>query len=563
MDSVSTLTKLLDSFDFSSVNSTETSSAIDAVVKFLNKAESHLANTLTSHNTSTSSAKSNDANDTTSTALPPSYECSPTIPGTPHPIDSLVDYRDNALEPSLLGQLKAELKDKNKIVYSPSARTVNSPDIALFGELPYVYNSLSKHVKPTPFTRSDTLFRVLDTVNSKLGCNFNSILINKYRNKNVCLPWHKDNESIVDENSPIASLSVGCTRRIRISDKNSDTNWQSSEWLEQKLHDNSIFVMKPGLQTRHYHMIDKGAEDAVPKEHGVRFSLTFRRLKQPGPPASQPTLPTTERPAPKPVLLEQTPSPVPELSALELSSEIQPAQPAATETQPAAIAPIGALSPPQESSQELQTNSHLNCANTLVFGSSLTKGLVSDTLSKRGKTFKVFTRGGANVERVIRMVKDAVAKKEVCTSCVQSIFLVVGGNDAQNIKEDPYNFRADSGMEKLKDSYRKLIYVINSNFPAIRINIMSLIPRKLKNGWHAHRVFYINDFLENLCSNENSNIYFIPMFTKFLVRKDIYYNHGQVILNPKLFTKDGIHFTDIGSSVLAKSLIAVANDPHY
>jgi hypothetical protein len=52
------------------------------------------------------------------------------------------------------------------------------------------------------------------------------------------------------------------------------------------------------------------------------------------------------------------------------------------------------------------------------------------------------------------------------------------------------------------------------------------------------------------------------MFTKFLVRKDIYYKRGQVILNQKQFTKDGIHFTDIGSSVLAKTMIAVAYHPH-
>jgi hypothetical protein len=40
-----------------------------------------------------------------------------------------VDYRDNILEPSLLGQLKEELK--HKIQYDPSSRKVNSPDIAL------------------------------------------------------------------------------------------------------------------------------------------------------------------------------------------------------------------------------------------------------------------------------------------------------------------------------------------------------------------------------------------------------------------------------------------------
>jgi lysophospholipase L1-like esterase len=61
----------------------------------------------------------------------------------------------------------------------------------------------------------------------------------------------------------------------------------------------------------------------------------------------------------------------------------------------------------------------------------------------------------------------------------------------------------------------------------------------------------------------HSNLYFIPMFTKFLAYKNLYHNFGQVYLNEKLFCKDKVHFTATGTSVLAKTLIAVANNPRY
>jgi hypothetical protein len=145
--------------------------------------------------------------------------------------------------------------------------------------------------------------------------------------------------------------------------------------------------------------------------------------------------------------------------------------------------------------------------------------------------------------RVVKIVRDAVANKEVCTSCVQSVFLAVRGNDAQNI-------RSEKGLKKFESSYKKLIELINSKFPVIRINVVSLVPRRTTNYWHVQRFFHINDFLHNLCSNENFNISIIPVFTKFVVKKDLYYHSGQVIMSSKLFLKDGIHFTRIGDSVL-------------
>jgi hypothetical protein len=166
-----------------------------------------------------------------------------------------------------------------------------------------MWNPHPSHIR-TPYTEYWTPWIVRKRIFKKT--NLFSILINLYRNLNVSLPWYQDNEPIVDNSSPIASLSVGCSRRFRISNKNSD-DWQSREWLEQKLHDNSIFVMKPGLQTTHYHMLAPGARDAVPKERGVRFSLTFWRLQKPLSPTSRPTPPKTEHPTPKLMPVEPTP----------------------------------------------------------------------------------------------------------------------------------------------------------------------------------------------------------------------------------------------------------------
>ena len=94
------------------------------------------------------------------------------------------------------------------------------PVITLFGDSPYAFNSVSNAVKPLPITPSSTMYKVLDTVNSKLqGVNFKfkSVLLNNYRNKNTFLDWHNEDESVVDQNVLIATHSMGGARRFRIS----------------------------------------------------------------------------------------------------------------------------------------------------------------------------------------------------------------------------------------------------------------------------------------------------------------------------------------------------------
>ncbi len=117
-------------------------------------------------------------------------------------------------------------------------------------------------------------------------------------------------------------------------------------------------------------------------------------------------------------------------------------------------------------------------------------------------------------------------------------------------------------MGKLKSAFNKLIKLINNTFPVIRVNIVSLMPRRCYSYMHLQRIFEINDFLGVICKSSH-NCFLIKMFTKFLLYKRLYYMKNEVYLNERLYKADRLHFSAIGTSVLAKTLIAVANDPRF
>jgi alkylated DNA repair dioxygenase AlkB len=48
-----------------------------------------------------------------------------------------------------------------------------------------------------------------------LGVDFNSLLLNRYRNGMDAMGWHSDDEPELDPAAPIASLSLGASRTLR------------------------------------------------------------------------------------------------------------------------------------------------------------------------------------------------------------------------------------------------------------------------------------------------------------------------------------------------------------
>lgn len=119
---------------------------------------------------------------------------------------------------------------------------------------------------PTPYTKnlSDLQQRVEDYTNQK----FNSVLLNLYRSGNDAMGWHADDETSLDRNASIASLSFGGTRDFQIKPKD-----KSSKLINIKLTNGSLLLMKSPFQEDWLHRIPRRKNS-----HETRINLTFRKL---------------------------------------------------------------------------------------------------------------------------------------------------------------------------------------------------------------------------------------------------------------------------------------------
>ena len=422
-------------------------------------------------------------------------------PSPPLPSGAL--YHVGFLEESLLNDLKHSLP---RLKYMPTG--VRQPGVCLFGEHTYVYNKATAKLKPTPFKEGSSITRTLEVVNKKLKTNFNSVLVNKYHNKNTSLNWHRDDEPEIDQSEAIASLSIGAERKFIIADspEDGDRGYFSSTQMAE----NSVFIMEAGFQEKHVHKVDSGQLEA---ERGVRYSLTFRKL-----------LPDKKRQKPQPAFKS---SPI--------------------ETKP---------HPTNDgfSGDTLEEKTHHKCFESIVIGSSLTRGLDKERLSKPGKCFEVICHPGAKVRTIIKSFEDIIKSGTICRECIQNVFLICGGNDVENI-------RNEAGLDDLICSFNNLICIISDHFLNAMINVVSLIPRRLKDDHHLSRISSVNESLIYECAMFD-NCKYIDIFSNFLKYKKRFYTNYEVHLNENLYVNDKLHFSKKGYSVLAKVIMGVTYNPY-
>lgn len=109
---------------------------------------------------------------------------------------------------------------------------------------------------------------------------FNFVLCNLYNNGKAGVGWHSDDESIINQNIPIASISFGESRIFEIAkcDKNTTlkTALESSFPLFQaiSLNDGDLLIMEGNFQNDFLHRIKKDSSK------NPRINLTFRNLKR-------------------------------------------------------------------------------------------------------------------------------------------------------------------------------------------------------------------------------------------------------------------------------------------
>lgn len=120
---------------------------------------------------------------------------------------------------------------------------------------------------PEPWTKE--LLGIKRVIESFLPeSDFNSVLLNLYRDGSDKVSWHADDEKGLGINPLIASVSLGATRRFDLKHKK-----YPDEKLQLELAPGSLVIMKGALQHNWLHQIpvQKRISDS-------RINLTFRTI---------------------------------------------------------------------------------------------------------------------------------------------------------------------------------------------------------------------------------------------------------------------------------------------
>lgn len=98
------------------------------------------------------------------------------------------------------------------------------------------------------------------------GFKFEVCFLNGYEDQSDSLQWHADDSPEMDDDRPIAIISLGAVREIWFRPQNDKLDVE-----KVKLGHGSLCLMAPGMQDEYFHRIPKAGFEC-----GQRISLTFR-----------------------------------------------------------------------------------------------------------------------------------------------------------------------------------------------------------------------------------------------------------------------------------------------
>lgn len=138
---------------------------------------------------------------------------------------------------------------------------------AWYGEPDKSYTFSGISLDPEPWT--STLLLIKNRIEEVAKVNFNSVLLNLYRDGNDGISWHTDAEKELGKNPIIGSVSFGGTRRFMFRHKNN-----KDLKAEVELTHGSFLLMRGTTQHFWQHQIPKTSKKVNP-----RINLTFRVIK--------------------------------------------------------------------------------------------------------------------------------------------------------------------------------------------------------------------------------------------------------------------------------------------
>jgi len=148
-------------------------------------------------------------------------------------------------------------------------KTYRQPRLsAWYGDLGYSYSGI--RLEPQPW--SEMLLDIRSRVEQLVEHEFNSVLLNYYRDNNDRMGMHSDDEAELGSQPVIASLSLGETRTLMLRHRTR----KDLATIKLELPSGSLLLMRGDTQRNWRHGIN-----AERKPCGARINLTFRRIVAP------------------------------------------------------------------------------------------------------------------------------------------------------------------------------------------------------------------------------------------------------------------------------------------
>lgn len=129
---------------------------------------------------------------------------------------------------------------------------------------PYYFSGIT--LQPLPWTNE--IYEIKNKIEKIAKTEFNSVLLNLYRNGNDSISWHTDAEKELGINPVIASVNFGATRKFQLR------HIKTKEKIEIELTHGSLLIMQSELQHFWQHQVPK---TSIPV--GERINLTYRVIK--------------------------------------------------------------------------------------------------------------------------------------------------------------------------------------------------------------------------------------------------------------------------------------------
>ena len=139
--------------------------------------------------------------------------------------------------------------------------------IAWYGDAGKNYTYSGIQLTPLPWTRA--LLDIKSRVEAATRTDFDSVLLNYYRNHRDSMGMHSDDEPELGEQPILASLSLGEERTFILKHKRE----KALKPVRLELASGSLLLMKGDTQRYWKHGIDKESRPC-----GPRINLTFRRI---------------------------------------------------------------------------------------------------------------------------------------------------------------------------------------------------------------------------------------------------------------------------------------------